>query len=209
LIREELPRIVAETQSTGRTPDYTLSKELQQLREAGIIEFLSRGRYRLLKSVVEAETFDGNNQELDAAIVEGRFRIGRIEAVNELTVQKRRRGQQRLRRLALGRYAAQCALCDMKEKPLLVASHIVPWAESEDGRGDLCNVIILCRPHDSLFEFGYWSLSDDFVVLRRRHKRNPWVIDALLPDSIAFRAPLAHSPSNDYLRIHRERHEFA
>ena len=48
LIETQLPRIVEETGSTGKTPEMTLSRELQQLRDRGIIEFLDdRGSYRL------------------------------------------------------------------------------------------------------------------------------------------------------------------
>lgn len=48
LIEAELPRIVAETGSRGATPEMTLSRELQQLRDAGVIEFVEQGTYRLL-----------------------------------------------------------------------------------------------------------------------------------------------------------------
>ena len=49
LIDAELPRIVSETGSRGATPEMTLSRELQQLRDRGVIEFLDdRGSYRLV-----------------------------------------------------------------------------------------------------------------------------------------------------------------
>ena len=49
LIDAELDRIVSETGSEGQTPQMTLSRELQQLRDAGVLEFLDdRGTYRLL-----------------------------------------------------------------------------------------------------------------------------------------------------------------
>jgi putative restriction endonuclease len=46
LIDSELAAIVVETGSTGVTPHQTLSRELQQLRDAGVIEFLDHGTYR-------------------------------------------------------------------------------------------------------------------------------------------------------------------
>jgi putative restriction endonuclease len=46
LIDAELGAIVAETGSAGATPHQTLSRELQQLRDAGAIEFLEHGTYR-------------------------------------------------------------------------------------------------------------------------------------------------------------------
>jgi len=49
LIDSELNRIVSETGSEGATPDYTLSKELQILRNAGVLEFVdNQGTYRLV-----------------------------------------------------------------------------------------------------------------------------------------------------------------
>ena len=48
LIGAELPRIVRETGSQGATPEATLRRELQQLRDRGGIEFLGGGNYRLM-----------------------------------------------------------------------------------------------------------------------------------------------------------------
>lgn len=45
----ELARIVEETGSQGKTPHQTLSRELQQLRDEGVLEFVDdRGVYRLV-----------------------------------------------------------------------------------------------------------------------------------------------------------------
>jgi putative restriction endonuclease len=50
LIDAELDRIVSETGSQGATPHMTLSRELQQLRDAGVIEFIDdHGGYRLIR----------------------------------------------------------------------------------------------------------------------------------------------------------------
>jgi len=208
LIAQELPTIVRETQSVGGTPHQTLSRELQQLRDRGLVEFLSPGRYRLTKPIVNVETFVGPQDELDSAIKEGRLRIGKIETSNDLALQRRRRGQDRLRKLALDNYTRRCAVCDLQDEAILWASHIVPWAESEDGRGDLTNVLVLCRPHDSLFEFGYWSLDDELTVLRNPQKMKSWVVQALLPVTISFCRPRSYVPACEYLQVHRSHHGF-
>ena len=52
MIEEELGRIVRETGSRGATPEMTLSRELQQLRDRGEIEFVTPGHYRLLDPAV-------------------------------------------------------------------------------------------------------------------------------------------------------------
>lgn len=50
LIDAELDAIVADTGSAGSTPHQTLSRELQQLRDAGIIAFVDQGAYRWIGS---------------------------------------------------------------------------------------------------------------------------------------------------------------
>jgi len=47
MIDQELDRIIRETGSRGATPDMTLSRVLQQLRDRGDIQFVSPGHYRL------------------------------------------------------------------------------------------------------------------------------------------------------------------
>lgn len=49
LIDAERNRIISETGSQGETPHMTLSRELQQLRDSGVLEFVDdRGTYRLI-----------------------------------------------------------------------------------------------------------------------------------------------------------------
>ena len=49
LIKQELNTIIKETASQGKTPEDTLSRVLQELRDAGEIDFLQkRGTYQAL-----------------------------------------------------------------------------------------------------------------------------------------------------------------
>ncbi|NJN96960.1 MAG: hypothetical protein HC875_24125 [Anaerolineales bacterium] len=80
----------------------------------------------------------------------------------------RRQGQDIVRELTLENYGYQCALCDVSDEQLLVVSHISRWADDHEARGNLSNVICLCKFHDSLFEDGYLSLSDDYKVLKNQ-----------------------------------------
>lgn len=50
LIASQLDAIIADTGSAGTTPYQTLSRELQQLRDAGRLEFLDQGTYRWIDS---------------------------------------------------------------------------------------------------------------------------------------------------------------
>jgi putative restriction endonuclease len=52
-IEGELDNIVADTGSAGVTPHQTLSRELQQLRDLGLLEFVGQGVYRWLGHPIE------------------------------------------------------------------------------------------------------------------------------------------------------------
>lgn len=207
LIAEELDRIVLETDSRGATPAQTLSRVLQDLRDEGVIDFLGEGSYRLLDAPVEIELVELSDEQIDAKIRRRLLRLGRVETGTDVGAARRRRGQARLRELTLGNYGRRCAVCDVSHPSLLVTSHILPWAEGPDARGDLSNVICLCRCHDSLFEVGYWALSDELNVLRRATIEST-TIQALIPAPMAFRRPAIKAPSADYLRYHRLKHGF-
>lgn len=52
LVETELGQIVAETGSAGQTPEQTLSRVLQELRDDGLVEFVDyKGTYRLMLDV--------------------------------------------------------------------------------------------------------------------------------------------------------------
>ena len=55
LMAAELGAMEAETRTRGRTPSQTMGRELQQLRKAGLVEFLERGTYRWLGAMAEPE----------------------------------------------------------------------------------------------------------------------------------------------------------
>ena len=153
--------------------------------------------------VLHAEAADHTATELDAAIIDERLRLGCVPTDTDLACVRQRRGQDRVRRLSLENYGNRCALCDVSTPELLVASHIVGWAEDPEARGLLVNVLCLCIFHDALFEEGFWSLSDSLdVVVRSQIKSR--TIRSLLKDA-SFRRPQRHPPRPKFLRHHRNR----
>lgn len=207
LLQQELDTIVNETSSIGRTPAQTLSRVLQELRDEGAIEFVREGTYRLVYEPIDVEAKEFSDTEVDSLIRRKLLRLGRVETSDQVALSRRRRGQDRVRTLALDNYGNQCALCDISDTSLLIASHIVRWADSEIARGDLSNVLCLCRFHDILFELGYWSLTNSYEVVRKSAVIG-WPVSMLLPDAIAFREPCAFEPDIKYLTEHRGRHAF-
>jgi hypothetical protein len=73
-------------------------------------------------------------------------------------------GQNAIRRYILEQYDNKCAFCDIDEPGLLVASHIVPWSEDPENRGNPKNIICMCVFHDRLFENALLKVDDHYKV---------------------------------------------
>src|SRR6266536_331041 len=156
---------------------------------------------------MDVETED-RSDKLKDAIRAGRLRVpdaGVVDTSTSPSAVRRRRGRELLGPLLLGNYEVRCAVRDVADPSLLVASHVIGWAERVDTRGDLKNIICLCRFHDALFETGYWSLTDDLQVIGRAEIDSPTIL-ALLPPRCSFRRPVAYPPAPEYLGHHRTRH---
>ncbi len=207
LINEELAQIVSDTSSLGATPAQTLNRVLQELRDDGILYFLGHGVYLLADSPVLVDTEYLPDDALDFLAARNLLSIGNFHTDNKQYLTRRRVGQSKIRAVTLHNYNNHCAFCDVKDKNLLIASHISRWTDDPKGRGDLSNIICMCRFHDALFEFGYFSLTDDYAVLRRPHISSK-VIAGLLPDSMTFNRPIKYPPAEEYLQKHRMRFGF-
>lgn len=78
---------------------------------------------------------------------------------------KARVGQGRFRQSLLD-YWSSCAVTGCTEAPLLVASHIKPWAESAlPERLDLFNGLLLAPALDACFDAGYITFDDDGRIM--------------------------------------------
>lgn len=207
-IAEELPRIILQTDSKGKTPDQTLSRVLQDLRDEGLVEFLGNGNYFLQDTPIDVDDEDLTDEALDLAIHARKLIFRDVETAAPTVLARRRKGQSRLRTLTLSQYSQTCAVCDVSELSLLIASHIVPWANEEDYRGRLDNVICLCRFHDILFESGCWSLGDDLALIKRNNVVGR-PIRLLLEDMHTFRQPTSFAPSPQFISDHRRRFGFS
>ena len=192
----------------GETPSQTLSRVLQELRDDNILEFVNNnGKYYFIGDEIRVEENDLPDQVLDKAIKANKLRFDVIETgeIGRQTFQ--RKGQARLRQLTLENYNYQCALCDVSKPNFLVASHIARWADCPQGRGDLANIVCLCRWHDPLLEYGLLSLSDDCHLLKK--DSHSMFLEQLLQSTNTFREPREVPLNPVYLALHRERTHFS
>lgn len=76
-------------------------------------------------------------------------------------VVKLRINQDKFRNGLIRKHKGKCCLCGVTYKPLLVASHIKPWAKSNNfEKLDLENGLLLCPAHDKLFDSGLISFDE-------------------------------------------------
>ncbi len=68
------------------------------------------------------------------------------------------------RRTVLASYNSSCCVCGLNLRPLLVASHIVPWSVDELARIEPENGLCLCAIHDRAFDRGVITISDKLEV---------------------------------------------
>lgn len=181
-----------------------LNRDDREKEITKIVHFIKKDSQEL-RALIDVEVCDLTDAEIEAALWDGRLRFGSVATSSQEAVSRQRRGQDLLRKLTLQNYETCCALCDVSDERLLRASHIVGWAEREETRGNLGNVICLCSFHDALFENGYWSLDDRLGIIIRSDIDSD-TIRELLPAGCSFRKPSAHSPGLDFIRFHRMKH---
>jgi hypothetical protein len=159
-------------------------------------------------SAINVEEQDLTDAEIDEALHENRLRLGIVPTGSQQALVRCRHGQARIRELAIENYQKCCAVCDVTDRALLIASHVVGWAKAPADRGNLANVICLCRMHDALFEAGYWSLGNSLKLLKRTAVRSA-TIRGLLSNMTSFRKPLRFAPASRFVKHHREENDFA
>jgi putative restriction endonuclease len=79
------------------------------------------------------------------------------------------------RRSVLASYEYKCCFCGLDVRPLLNASHIIPWSISVELRSDPRNGLCLCALHDRAFDRELVSIDRDCTLLisRKLKKTNP------------------------------------
>lgn len=118
-----------------------------------------------------------------------------------LSVVKSRIYQDVLKKYVSENYDNCCALCEIDQTELLVASHIIPWSADKDKRLELCNCILLCNFHNKLFDRGFISLNEDFnIIISKNLSVN--VVNML--ENNSFKMPNKDIPNFEYLKLHRE-----
>lgn len=88
--------------------------------------------------------------------------IGETEADR---IVKTRLVQGFFRNTVLASYDNNCCFCRLNIPSLLVASHIIPWKDSNEKRADPTNGLCLCSIHDKAFDRGLLGVDEGYRIL--------------------------------------------
>ena len=135
------------------------------------------------------------------------------EGEDKVSLTRQRKGQDYFRRMILANYGGRCALTGIDIPQLLLASHIIPWADKshKNDRLNPCNGICLSALYDKAFDQGLITISpDDYsVVLSSALRENETKeyydkhFDCIKGQKLTL--PTEYLPSLEFLAYHRDK----
>lgn len=124
------------------------------------------------------------------------------------TVIKQRINQNSFRAIILANYDERCAISGLCIPQLLIASHIVPWADDVNNRLNPTNGICLSPLYDKAFDKGYISIRpDDYTVMISKelqsYKNRDFYKDCFASiDNKPIMLPNKYNPNPIFLSYH-------
>ena len=154
---------------------------------------------------------ESNPQSISAKLI-AHFDITK-EGEDKISLTKQRKGQDYFRRMILTNYGGRCALTGIDIPQLLLASHIIPWADKSHKKERLnpCNGICLSALYDKAFDQGLISISpDDYSVvissvLRENETKEYFDKHFGIIIGKKLMMPTEYLPNRDFLAYHRDK----
>ena len=97
---------------------------------------------------------------------------------------KVRRGQEFFRESVLNNFDGRCGVSQLGVRELLIASHILPWANHPNERLNVRNGLCLSRVHDAAFDQGLIAFDDSLQLVLSKRLRDQ-LPDAAIDDFFA------------------------
>lgn len=121
---------------------------------------------------------------------------------------KQRVNQNSFRSVILANYNEQCAISGICIPNLLIASHIIPWADDINNRLNPSNGICLSPLYDKAFDRGFIAIRpDDFTIIISKElksfKNYDFYKNCFLPfEDKPISLPNKHQPNPSFLSYH-------
>lgn len=114
--------------------------------------------------------------------------------------------------MILANYGGRCALTGISVPQLLLASHIIPWADKSHKKDRLnpCNGICLSALYDKAFDKGLFTISpDDYTIqlssaLREYGTQEYFDMQFGSISGKQITMPIEYKPNRDFLAYHRD-----
>ncbi len=140
------------------------------------------------------------------------FDIGKV-GEDVISQTNQRKGQDYFRHMVLSNYNCCCALTGINVPQLLLASHIIPWADKahKEDRLNPENGICLSALYDKAFDKGLITFSpDDYSVvlssaLREYETQDYYDKHFRCIDGVKIKMPKIYTPNKDFLAYHRDK----
>jgi len=132
----------------------------------------------------------------------------------EAGLTKRRLQQRFFRRVVLASYGGRCCITQLPAKELLRASHIIPWAESEEHRANPQNGLCLSATYDAAFDRGLISIDEEYRIICSPSLSTNYMTETSMQahflDLVGRKISLPEKnfPSQVFLERHRARWNF-
>jgi len=149
-------------------------------------------------------------EESEALILNYRNNIDEVviktkEGKESLSLVKTRINQGFFRKSVLSSYSSKCCVTGIDIPELLVASHIVPWANNVENRLNPQNGLCLNNLHDKAFDKGLISFDKDYKLMLStilKKKNNKYFSEF---EGTQITLPKKFIPSLEFLKYHNER----
>ena len=160
-----------------------------------------------LEAAAEYEKLAERNGEVaDADLLEAAelpFEEGRTRAA----LVQMRVNQARFRKAVLAGYNATCCISGLRHEKLVIASHIVPWAQDKQNRLNPQNGLCLSALHDRAYDQGLITVTPDYKVRispkLKALKGDNFIADSLLRfDLQPIQLPEKFRPAPEFLSWH-------
>ncbi len=124
-----------------------------------------------------------------------------------------RKNQYLFRKAILNSYNSTCCVTGLKNERLLIASHIVPWAEDKKNRLNPENGLCLSALHDRAYDQGLITVLPNHAIRVNQRlleeRNNDFLYDALLQyEGTTIRLPGRFQPDPKFLQHHARRFGF-
>lgn len=134
------------------------------------------------------------------------------EGEDQLSITKRRKSQDYFRRMILANYGGRCALTGISVPQLLLASHIIPWADKSHKKDRLnpCNGICLSALYDKAFDKGLFTISPDDYTIQLSSALREYGTQEYFDKQFGsisgkqITMPIEYKPNRDFLAYHRD-----